>query len=394
MKIIIFADYFYPAYLAGGPIKSLIPIAKILSTSFEIVVITRNVDAYETKEFRNIIPNKISKLNGFDVFYTSDNFIGLIHRLLFVFKLKGHRLYYFNSFFSPTFSIIPKLFIKLLDFVRYEKNFFFTCPRGELNLSALKKKKNLKKFIIFLYRLLGDKRTYYHATNKKEKNDILNLFLSKKQNIILLEPLKEFNVLKKRVDQKKKIKEKGYCKLIFLSRILKIKGLHILLDALLTLKGKCDLDIYGPKDNCDYWNFCNNKIKTLNKIKPNLKINYLGSYNKDVTELLSNYDIFCLPTAGENFGHIIYESLAAGTPVITSDRTPIKANSIDGTTIIKYENLHLWPRALQKFIDLNPTEYLIHRNKALSSGKKFAESQDVNSKRYLEVFSHFSDMVD
>ena len=32
--------------------------------------------------------------------------------------------------------------------------------------------------------------------------------------------------------------------------------------------------------------------------------------------------MFFFPTLGENFGHVIHESLAAGTPVLISDQTP------------------------------------------------------------------------
>jgi glycosyltransferase involved in cell wall biosynthesis len=34
------------------------------------------------------------------------------------------------------------------------------------------------------------------------------------------------------------------------------------------------------------------------------------------------YDFFVLPTIGENFGYVFLEALAAGCPLITSDRTP------------------------------------------------------------------------
>ena len=37
---------------------------------------------------------------------------------------------------------------------------------------------------------------------------------------------------------------------------------------------------------------------------------------------MGSYDLFFLPTAGENFGHVILESLCSGTPVLISDTTP------------------------------------------------------------------------
>jgi glycosyltransferase involved in cell wall biosynthesis len=38
--------------------------------------------------------------------------------------------------------------------------------------------------------------------------------------------------------------------------------------------------------------------------------------------VLQRSHIFALPTTGENFGHAIFEALAAGRPVLISDQTP------------------------------------------------------------------------
>lgn len=41
-----------------------------------------------------------------------------------------------------------------------------------------------------------------------------------------------------------------------------------------------------------------------------------------VWEVLSTYDLFFLPTRGENFWPVILESMLAGTPVLLSNTTP------------------------------------------------------------------------
>jgi glycosyltransferase involved in cell wall biosynthesis len=38
--------------------------------------------------------------------------------------------------------------------------------------------------------------------------------------------------------------------------------------------------------------------------------------------VLLDHHLFALPTAGENFGHSIFEALLAGRPVLISDQTP------------------------------------------------------------------------
>ena len=37
---------------------------------------------------------------------------------------------------------------------------------------------------------------------------------------------------------------------------------------------------------------------------------------------MSNYDLFLFPTSGENYGHVIAESITVGTRVLISNKTP------------------------------------------------------------------------
>jgi glycosyltransferase involved in cell wall biosynthesis len=51
--------------------------------------------------------------------------------------------------------------------------------------------------------------------------------------------------------------------------------------------------------------------------------NYRGGIaSSTVIDTFGNYDLFLFPTLGENFGHVIAESLHAGTPVLLSEGTP------------------------------------------------------------------------
>ena len=42
----------------------------------------------------------------------------------------------------------------------------------------------------------------------------------------------------------------------------------------------------------------------------------------DLYATLKEFDLFVLPTLGENFGQVIWEALASGLPLLISDRTP------------------------------------------------------------------------
>ena len=77
-------------------------------------------------------------------------------------------------------------------------------------------------------------------------------------------------------------------------------------------------DIYGPIEDNIYWETCKDELS-----KSKFKWNYLGFVNHEhIIETFSNYKLFLFLTKGENFGHVIYESLCAGClPIIPEGKT-------------------------------------------------------------------------
>ena len=80
------------------------------------------------------------------------------------------------------------------------------------------------------------------------------------------------------------------------------------------------LTIYGPREDTKYWTECEALIAGL---PSNVRVEYAGEVeHSDVTNALSQHDLFFFPTRGENYGHVIQEALVAGLPVLISDQTP------------------------------------------------------------------------
>jgi glycosyltransferase involved in cell wall biosynthesis len=107
---------------------------------------------------------------------------------------------------------------------------------------------------------------------------------------------------------------------VFLSRISRIKNLDGALRILAGVSAEVEFDIYGPRQDAGYWRQCEAAWRTLPQ---HIRVRYMGVVPADrAVATLGRYDLFLLPTLGENFGHVILESLLAGTPVLVSDRTP------------------------------------------------------------------------
>ncbi len=114
-------------------------------------------------------------------------------------------------------------------------------------------------------------------------------------------------------------------KLLFLSRVHPKKGIDLLLQAfceLRTLDGPlCDyvLQIVGEGDNA--------YLTSLRSLADSLgvgeHVQWLGGvYGERKWELIREADLLVLPTYSENFGIVVAEALASGTPVLTTKGTP------------------------------------------------------------------------
>ena len=111
-------------------------------------------------------------------------------------------------------------------------------------------------------------------------------------------------------------------KLVFISRIHHKKGIHFLIDAVARLSSELanhQVIIAGPKEN-DYYD---EMIERTKKSGVDNIIKFVGPvYGQDKWNLYKDSDVFVLPTITENFGIVIAEALACGTPVITSEGAP------------------------------------------------------------------------
>lgn len=311
-KVLILADYYLPGFKAGGPIRTLANILEALGDKFRFHIITRDRDLGDSIPYPNVANGSVDV--GKDrVFYVAPPELTItnLQRLICT---SSPDIIYLNSFFSPYFSIIPLL---LLRFSKRSHIPVIIAPRGEFAPSALNIKGLKKRCYLFCAKLTGVYNSIvWQASCEHEEKDIRREFPN--AHIVLapdLPPL--FPVLPA---CKKSTKMPGQLRIVFLSRISRMKNLLTALKILLTInEGQICFDIWGPIEDEAYWSECQQAITEL---PDTIKATYCGVVQPDqVQATLARYDLFFLPTLGENFGHVILEALTAGTPVLISDRT-------------------------------------------------------------------------
>ncbi|WP_133149779.1 glycosyltransferase [Shewanella sp. 10N.286.52.C2] len=309
-KILLVCDYFYPAYKAGGPIKSISNILALFSGLYKFDVFTSSYDIDGTK--LNVGGNNAfigSDYKGCDVCY----FDGLIKMARFIlFKHLSYDIVYLNSFFSFQYSILYQVFVKLSII---KSNKIIIAPRGELTKGAMDLKSFKKQLFISLYRLLCLKNNVkFQFTSKEEYLDAVEVLGSIDYCIIpnIAEKPEEFIV---------KDKKNNCLHVVFLSRISKKKNLLSLCESISLIDtNEILFTIAGNVEDEPYWESCK---KVLGNCSNNVTVDYVGPLDKNqVKSLLRKTHLFCLPTLNENYGHAIVEALSYSNLVLISDQTP------------------------------------------------------------------------
>lgn len=117
---------------------------------------------------------------------------------------------------------------------------------------------------------------------------------------------------------------------LFLSRVDKKKGLDLLLTAFARIKDQCPhaLLVIAGTGNPGFIAELEQQATRLKIAKDVLWTGFLSGRGKD--SAFVDADVFVLPSYSENFGVAIVEAMAAGLPVIISDRVGIHEEIANG----------------------------------------------------------------
>lgn len=316
-KILVFVDWYLPGYKAGGQIRSVANMAWYLRDQYDFYIVTSDTDLHDSTPYPGIKTNTWTLgPDGTQVLYlpsSQQNY----KRIKEIILAERADIIYLNSFFSKVFTIYPLMVRKKHLPVRT----VVLAPRGMLGSGALRIKSFKKKSFLLASRIAGLYRHLkWHASTESEAAEIRKIF-GKKEIIGVALDLSE----PREIRNCSRLKSPGLLKMVFLSRISFKKNLDGTLALLAALPdiGQIEFDIYGPIEEPEHWQHCEELIK---KLPAHIKAVYKGVLPNDkVTETLQHYHLSILLTFNENFGHSIIESMAAGCPVLLSDQTPWRA---------------------------------------------------------------------
>ncbi|GGI81991.1 glycosyltransferase [Legionella impletisoli] len=318
LRILILISYYLPGYKAGGPLRTISNLVEKLGDDFNFYIITQDRDISDGKPYENIIANDWQKVGKAKVLYLSKESISF-RNLCKTINNTSYDILYLNSYFDLNFSfkIMLARFFKLIP-----PSPLIIAPRGELAKDALQLKWLKKKiFSILTYYMGIYKNVIWHASSEYESKDIMNNKFITAKRIHIASDISDNKFFDENI-HKNSWACSSTLRIVFLSRVCPIKNLTYALNTLKRVSVKVTFDIYGPIEDYAYWKDC---LALINLMPKHICVTYYGSIPyENVLSTLAEYDLFFLPTKGENYGHVIAESLIAGTPVLISNRTPWK----------------------------------------------------------------------
>lgn len=340
MRVGIIAPGYPPAYLGGGPIRTVHALTRAAADNHEVLVLTSNRDLGQAARLPvphdEWVPGESA-----EVYYASADRLPLFWSALWALRRRRPDVVYLNSYFSPRFSLLPRLLHRL----RWWGDVpLVLAPRGELSPGALQFKSTKKRAFLLLARLTGlDRRVVWHVSSDLEAAELRQTV--RRPGTVLVRanetelPLRAAAPLDVAGE---------HPRFVFLSRIVRKKGLDIALQALAGVRTPASLDVYGSEEDRSYAADCRALAEQL---PPHVQVRFHGPVQADaVRRIFRTYDAFVLPTHGENFGHVIAEALSASCPVLTSSTTPwTEVLEGGGGVVVPHLSVEAWTEALESY---------------------------------------------
>jgi glycosyltransferase involved in cell wall biosynthesis len=336
--VAVFIPAYSPAYMRGGPIRSIEGLVETLGDEWDFRIVTSAYDSNPDQQLVGVEANRWTNRGGAIVWYSRSYNPGFLEfrRLLAAVKPD---LIYLNSLFDTRFSLKPLLLAR----VSFRGVPILLAPRGELSPGALSLKTAKKKLFLRAFKWSGmSRQVIWHASSPMEEEDISREFgrdwfknswlkgrlarevLEVRTAPDLRAPISSSLAANRNVagssERAADFQDGGALQVVFLSRIVPKKNLLGLIESLRLLEEPVHLTVAGPVEDEKYWLRC---LSAAGSWDNGSVLSYVGPIDpNDVLAFLASGDLFVLPTLGENYGHVILEAILAGTPVIVGRDTP------------------------------------------------------------------------
>lgn len=350
-KVLILMGRYLPGYRDGGPVRTIKNLTDILGKEYEFYIMCNDRDHGDVKAYPNIQVNEYNQIGNAQVYYVEN---GKFKFKTILKEINGKDVVYCCGIYG-TYAIKVIMLKKLGLF----KQKLTIASMGSFSKGALALKSKKKNLFLSIMKTLGlFRKIIWSVTSSVEENELKDV-LGEMATCYIAEDLPRIDKI---MHMNKKIKKE--LKIVFISRISKKKNLYGAIEILYKLSNfQIKFDIFGNIEDREYWKECKD---ILNKLPENIKWKYKGECNSnDVVTTFSNYDVFLFPTFGENFGHVISESLIAGCIPVISNTTPWNDfDKYECGNIVDLNNIEKFVSILNRYSEMTDIEFNKYVNNA------------------------------
>ena len=353
-RVLVFCDSYLPSIQSGGGMWTVVNIVERFCHRYDFFVVTRNYDSKgDRRPFTAVRTGEWNTVGNAQVFYLAADDVTTSTAERLVDEIRPDVVFLNSSMSGPCMKFLIARRRGLVD----RSIPVILAATGELSEGCLSVNTTKKKAYLAAARVGGLFRDIIWKASTEHEVDEIRHRAAADGDIMIAADLTPKTILPDYDPDAKPLKEPGSVKLVFYSRIVPKKNPRFLLEVLKTTTvGKITLDIVGPFENQSYRRECQ---LLIDKLPPNITARIIGpvSYEDGLQHLFAAH-FFVLPTLNENFGYVFIESMAAGTPVLTSENvvwTDWEENNAGRR--IPLADTSGWKREIERYVAMNAEQY-------------------------------------
>lgn len=309
-KVLILTGRYLPGYRDGGPVRSLINLTEWFGDEADFRIMCLDRDHGDSRPYPDISEDEYNNVGKAKVWYTAgfseEKIKGLAEDADIVYVCGPY-----NDYARQAMRLKKKGKIAAPLYVASMGSF----SPGAFRIKGIKK----RAYVLYMKAAGMFDGVTWSVTSKREEEELKSIVGKNSRTVIASD------LPRKGVTGHESVKEEGMLRLVFVSRITRKKNLSQVPE-ILRLIGKdvkISLDVYGTAEDPVYFEECRKKLDDLRDNRCGFSWEYKGEAKSgDVPKIFARYDAFLFPTLGENYGHVIAESLASGCIPVISDTTP------------------------------------------------------------------------
>jgi glycosyltransferase involved in cell wall biosynthesis len=353
-KILIFCDFYLPGYKSGGGMWTVVNLVDRFSGTHDFYVVTRNYESKgDTEPYTSVRSGAWNSVGNAQVFYLAKEHYSLKTFIALVSEVAPDAVFLNSAFSMPVVKFLIARRKRLVPTVPV-----ILAPCGEFSAGALSIKPIKKKLFLTYAKAVGMyDDVIWKASFDAEKDEIARL-IGRDSEIFVAPDLAPRSILPGFDIDSKPHKPTGSARFVLLSRIARKKNIHYFIERLADIdSGDITVDLLGPVEDEEYWNECLTAARRLPSfINVNAEAAFIP-YEDGLRRMVESH-FFVLPTLGENFGYVFLEAMAAGAPLLVSDKTVWgELEKRNAGWQVSLESPHAWVEKIKMCVEMDPASY-------------------------------------